>query len=271
MPALRLERLRMAFPGLDLPALDIPSLGLSPGEGLVLTGPSGCGKTTLVNILCGLERAQEGAVRWGDVELAKLSEAARDRWRAEQVGLVMQEFHLFPGLSALDNVLLPKRLRRLRLPAPAAAEAKRLLERVGISRPGQAGDTMSRGPRQRVACARALLGNPSILVADEPTASLDAEAGNAVANLILELATERGANLIVATHDKALEARLDRVVTLEAGRIVSRPRLGPQFLRASGPCGSAARGRPKASTSWSARRGAKRSWCFPPCSSSPHR
>lgn len=221
MPGLAVKNLRVAFSGLEAPALDIPSLRIAAGETLAVTGPSGCGKTTLVNILCGLERARHCAVAWGDTDLAKLSESARDRWRAGNVGLVMQEFHLFPGLSALDNVLLPKRLRAFRLPRETEREARSLLEQVGILRVAQGIETMSRGQMQRVAVARALLGGPAVVVADEPTASLDAAAGGAVADLLLDLAAKRGATLVVATHDRALIARLGRVLTLEAGRVAS--------------------------------------------------
>lgn len=221
MPDLVIEDLRVTFPGLERPALAISSLRIEAGERFAVTGPSGCGKTTLVNIVSGLERAGQGTVRWGGQDLARLSEAARDRWRAGHVGLVMQEFHLFPGLSALENVLLPKRVRKFRLPRETAGEAKALLERVGITRLGQAVETMSRGQMQRVAVARALLGSPSVLVADEPTASLDADTGIAVADLFLELAAERGITTIVATHDRALMARLDRVLVFESGRMIS--------------------------------------------------
>lgn len=237
MPDLQVKDLRVAFPGLERPALDVPLLRIPRGEKLAVNGPSGCGKTTLVNILCGLERVQKGAVDWGGIDLAGLSESDRDRWRAENVGLVMQEFHLFPGLSALENVLLPKRLRRLRLPQDVRQAAEMLLERVGITRTGQRIETMSRGQMQRVACARALLGGPSILLADEPTASLDMQASAAVADLILELAAERGATLIVATHDRALTARLDRVLALESGRVAADD--APRPIQATPPLGPA--------------------------------
>lgn len=220
MLPLAVEGLEVRFPGLDLPALDIPFLRLSPGEKAALTGPSGSGKTTLINILTGLERCAQGRVIWGETDLAGLSERRRDRWRAANVGLVMQDFHLFPGLSALENVLLPHRLSQFRLGDGFRERALALLERVGIERLGQSVETMSRGQMQRVAVARALVGRPGLLIADEPTASLDVEAGAAVADLILELAAECGSTLIVASHDHRLVDRLDRVLRLEAGRLV---------------------------------------------------
>ncbi len=217
---LSVANLEVRFPGLEHPALAIAHLALPPGAQVAVTGPSGCGKTTLLNILTGLERVHHGAVVWQGVDLARLAEGPRDRWRAAHVGLVMQDFHLFPGLSAYDNVVLPQRLSHLRLPAAAKAEALRLLDRVGIETPRQSVETMSRGQMQRVAVARALLARPAILVADEPTASLDGEAGAVVADLLVELAREVGATLIVASHDPRLVGRLERVLRLEDGRLV---------------------------------------------------
>lgn len=218
-PALALRDVEVRFPGLDRPALAIPALELGPGEHVALTGPSGSGKTTLVNILIGLERVTSGSVLWHGDDIAKLSEGARDRWRARNVGLVMQEFHLFPGLCALDNVLLPQRLSHFRLPAGMKEEALRLLARVGIERPRQRIETLSRGQMQRVAVARALIARPVLLVADEPTASLDDEAGAQVADLLLELAREANATLLVASHDARLIGRLPRRLRLNAGRL----------------------------------------------------
>ncbi|QJP14024.1 ABC transporter ATP-binding protein [Starkeya sp. ORNL1] len=219
MPALALRDLAVEFPGLGRPALAIPALDLASGEHVAVTGPSGSGKTTLINMLTGLDRVTRGRVIWQETDVARLSEGARDRWRAANVGLVMQEFHLFPGLSAVENVLLPQRLAHLRLPDGRKAEAARLLARVGIERATQSIETMSRGQMQRVAVARALIARPGIIVADEPTASLDAEAGAIVADLLVELAREVRANLIVASHDPRVLDRLGRVLRLDAGRI----------------------------------------------------
>ncbi|WP_152044780.1 ABC transporter ATP-binding protein [Aureimonas psammosilenae] len=217
MIPLHVDGLEVRYPGLDAPALLVPSLRLQAGERVAVTGASGSGKTTLLNMLTGLDRAAVGRIRWDGTDLGALSERARDRWRGEHVGLVMQDFHLFPGMSAIDNVVLPQRMQGRRADK---AEAARLLGRVGIARHAQGVETLSRGQMQRVAVARALAGRPGILVADEPTASLDEEAGAAVAELLLELAREAGATLIVATHDRRLVSRLDRVLALEGGRIL---------------------------------------------------
>ncbi|GLK73267.1 ATP-binding cassette domain-containing protein [Ancylobacter dichloromethanicus] len=220
MPGLDIRDLVVGFPGLERPALDIPELVIPSGAHVALTGPSGSGKTTFINIVTGLERAPTGRVAWGGTDIAGLGEGARDRWRAADVGLVMQEFHLFPGLSALENVLLPQRLATFRLPPSLRAEANRLLARVGIGRPGQKVETLSRGQMQRVAVARALVARPGIIVADEPTASLDADAGAAVAELLAALAREVGATLLVATHDDRLIAGMERLLRLESGRLM---------------------------------------------------
>ncbi|WP_294644705.1 ABC transporter ATP-binding protein [uncultured Aureimonas sp.] len=224
MPDLSVEALCVRFPGLEAPALEIASLDLPAGSRVALTGASGSGKTTFINAVTGLERVRAGSVRWGGTDLAALGEARRDRWRAAHVGLVMQDFHLFAGLSAIDNVLLPHRLSRALPLADVRETGERLLRRFGIERFGQRVETLSRGQMQRVAVARALAGRPAILVADEPTASLDAEAGRAVADLLLELGAETGFTLIVATHDPSLVSRMDRVLRLANGRLTDGAR-----------------------------------------------
>ncbi|MAM13173.1 MAG: ABC transporter [Rhizobiaceae bacterium] len=225
MLPLRLEDVAVAFPGLSAPVLAIPALDIAPGECVAITGPSGSGKSTFVNIITGLERLKTGHTRWGEIDLADLPEGRRDRWRGENIGLVMQDFHLFPGLSAYDNVLLPARLAhaadRSRLD-----RAKTLLETVGIARHAQKVETMSRGEMQRVAVARALLREPAIIVADEPTASLDSAAGAVVGELLLELARGLGSTLIIVSHDERLVAPMDRRISLLAGAIASDERKG---------------------------------------------
>lgn len=220
MIALKLEGIAVRFSGLAAPALDLPALRIGAGERVAIAGPSGSGKTTLAHVLTGLERPAKGRVRWGDVDITALSEARRDRWRAENVGLVMQDFHLFAGLSALDNVLLPARLRSVRLDRSLAKRAADLLARVGVPVARRGIETLSRGEMQRVALARALLRAPALLVADEPTASLDAEGGAVVAALLVDLAMADGATLIVVSHDERLLARMDRRIDIAAGRIV---------------------------------------------------
>lgn len=229
MPDLVVEALRVSFPGLAAPVLDIPALGIAAGERVAVTGPSGSGKSTFINMLTGLDRPTGGRILWGGTDLAGLGEGGRDRWRAAHVGLVMQDFHLFTGLDAFENVLLPARLGRMHVPAETKARARALLERVGLTRPDQSIETLSRGEMQRVAVARALLGRPGILIADEPTASLDAEAGATVASLLVDLARDAGATLIAVTHDERLAARTDRRIALKAGRIVADGPVSPDL------------------------------------------
>jgi len=219
---LAIEAVEVTFPGLATPALSIDNFRLEAGGHLAVTGASGSGKSTLVNILTGLERLNKGAVRWGGTDMASLSESRRDRWRGETVGLVMQDFHLFEGLSALDNILLPARLSRA-ANAQTVERARKLLQIVGLSRPEQKVETMSRGEMQRVAVARALVRKPAVIIADEPTASLDSESGAQVAELIVSLATREKSTLIVVSHDPALIGRFDSRIRLVGGRIASEP------------------------------------------------
>lgn len=220
MMTLEISDLRLSFPGLGSPVLAIDHLKLEAGGHLAITGASGSGKSSFVNMVTGLMRPDSGRVAWRGVDITGFSSSKLDRWRGLNVGLVMQDFHLFAGLSALDNVLLPARLAGVG-GGDCRARALELLSRVSLGRPGQKVETMSRGEMQRVAVARALLRRPGILVADEPTASLDPEAGAAVGQLIVELAVDEGATLIVVSHDERLTERLDRRIRLTAGRIVT--------------------------------------------------
>jgi putative ABC transport system ATP-binding protein len=188
MLSLDIENLTVAFPGLSSPALAIARLSIDAGSRVAITGASGSGKSTFVNIVAGLERTRQGRIRWNGEDIASFSESRRDRFRAANIGLVMQEFHLFPGLSALENVLLPARLAGAAT-ADVIERGHALLGTVGLSRAGQKIETMSRGEMQRVAIGRALLRKPGVIIADEPTASLDAKAArrSAISSSILPL------------------------------------------------------------------------------------
>lgn len=220
-PALTVEHLQIAFPGIGL-VVTIPHLTLPPGSAVAIEGPSGAGKTSLLHALAGLERPASGEVRWGEVALWSLPSPARDRWRRRALGLVFQDIHLIEGFSALDNVCLPLLFERLRVPAEARAHARALLDQLGVdaTRPIA---VMSRGERQRVALARALLPRPSLLLADEPTASLDRASAAEVAGLLLEAATATGATLIVASHDPVLLDRMPRRLALASGALTEMP------------------------------------------------
>jgi putative ABC transport system ATP-binding protein len=210
--------------------LDIRELQIDGGAQVAICGPSGSGKTTLVNLLAGIERPQRGIIRWGEVEVTALGERVADLWRRETVGLVFQQFHLFAGLTALENVLLPLRFDHWSIPAKARARALQLLDRVCVRPHGNVA-TLSRGELQRVAVARAMLRKPAIVLADEPTASLDRATADAIADLLCAMCRTVSATLVVATHDPQLAGRLDRTFDIADGglrpqpKAVTRPRL----------------------------------------------
>ena len=197
--------------------LDVPAMDIAGGAQVAICGPSGSGKTTLLNVLAGIERAQRGTVHWGAVDVGAMSSGAADRWRRETLGLVFQQFHLFPGMSALDNVLLPLRFDRFAVASADAERARELLDRVGVADHARV-ERLSRGEMQRVAVARSLVKSPAIVLADEPTASLDRDTAGLVADLLCRLCREQHATLVVVTHDAALAERLDRQFALGAPR-----------------------------------------------------
>ncbi|KAA0968481.1 ATP-binding cassette domain-containing protein [Aureimonas fodinaquatilis] len=216
MLGLEIDGLEMRFAGMNAPALSVRHLAIAPGSRVAITGPSGSGKSTFVNAITGLERVVHGTVRWNECNLATLPERKRDQWRGANIGLVMQEFHLFPGLSAMENVLLPARLAGV-MSGGLKETALGLLSKVRINRPSQLANGLSRGEMQRVAVARALLRKPGVVVADEPTASLDSESGTLVADLLLELTAINGTTLIAVSHDDRLVQRLDRHLRIQDG------------------------------------------------------
>jgi putative ABC transport system ATP-binding protein len=201
-----------------LRVLDIPALDLAQGAHVAVTGPSGCGKTTFLHVLAGLERPTSGDVIWLSQSLYEMSESARDRWRARNVGIVFQEPGLFHELTALENVLVPTWLQNLWVEARLKHHARHLLLRVGV-RPEAMGFALSRGEAQRVGLVRAVIRQPPILLADEPTASLDAANGFAVRDLLLELTREYGATLIVTTHDENVAAAMAQRYEIRDARL----------------------------------------------------
>ena len=185
---------------------------------LAIVGPSGSGKTTLLGLIAGLDRPAAGSVVIDGVPLSGRSEDQLARLRREKIGMVFQSFHLIPTMTALENVQIPLELQGRR---DAAAEAARLLDVVGLSERGHHYPVqLSGGEQQRVAVARAYAGRPSLLLADEPTGNLDSKSGTRVLDLLLRLQREEGSTLILVTHDPAVAARADRIVTLRDGKIV---------------------------------------------------
>jgi putative ABC transport system ATP-binding protein len=221
--ALTLSAVRVMFGqgSANVLALTAPTLVVKQGELLGISGPSGSGKTTLLHVLAGLLKPTAGSVRWGEDELTRMGENARDRWRRQHVGFVFQDFHLVPELTARDNVLLPLWFERARAPTDAVARATLLLEQVGIPDPQRRAAVLSRGEQQRVAIARALLQRPGVILADEPTASLDAASGDIVAELLVRSAGEVGATLVLVSHDPALLARMEVVHRMEQGTLIA--------------------------------------------------
>ena len=200
--------------------LDRINLELEDREMVALVGPSGCGKTTLLSIIGGLDSAFEGDVRVLGHALAELSDDARADLRAHRIGFVFQAFHLLDHLSALENVEVPRWLGSSSRDGRACACAA--LERVGLGahRDAQV-PSLSGGERQRVAIARAVVNRPRLLLADEPTGNLDEQTGLEIFELFDRIREDDGCAIVVATHDERLAGRADRVLRLEAGRLVS--------------------------------------------------
>ena len=196
-PMVEVEALRHGHGDRDV--LDIPAWRIDAGESCLVAGPSGSGKSTLLHLLAGLATPRAGSVRVAGRDLAALSPAARDRFRGRSVGLVLQSFHLLDTLSVLDNVRLARHLAGLR---EDRGRCREVLEDLGVAELAQARpSTLSHGQAQRVALARAVVNRPAVILADEPTSSLDDESCERVAALIEAEAARQGATLVVATHD----------------------------------------------------------------------
>jgi putative ABC transport system ATP-binding protein len=215
---------RFAWPSRDSFRLGVDDFKLSEGERLLLIGPSGSGKSTFLSLLAGIITPQEGSIRVLGTDLARLGGAARDRFRGEHFGIIFQMFNLLPYGSILDNVLLPlsfsaERRRRATAKGSAEAEAARLLHKLGIE-PAlmfkASAASLSVGQQQRVAAARALIGSPPIVIADEPTSSLDSNRRMAFLDLLFSIVGEAGGTLVMVSHDEALAPRFGRVVRLES-------------------------------------------------------
>ena len=207
--------------GRTLPVLRDLELSVETGEMIAIVGTSGVGKSTLLQLLGGLDRAQEGRIHAGGVELTALDDDALVSFRNRNVGFVFQLHHLLPEFSALENVEMPMRIAR-RPPAEARARAAALLAEVGLGdrldhRPGM----LSGGEQQRVAMARALVMRPALLLADEPTGDLDENTGAAIHGLLRDMHRTYGLTSMVATHNERLAAVCDRVLRLAGGRLTA--------------------------------------------------
>lgn len=218
-PAVTLKgiQLKLASAAGEVNILRGLDLEVAAGEAVGLVGPSGSGKTSLLMLIAGLERATGGELRVAGTDITALSEDALARFRGRHIGIVFQNFHLVPTMTALENVALPLEFAGAR---DAMQRARTQLEAVGLEHrllhyPGQ----LSGGEQQRVALARAFAVEPSILLADEPTGNLDGATGRLVMDVLFEMRRRLGTTLILVTHEDALAARCERIVRMRDGRI----------------------------------------------------
>ncbi|PKL96237.1 MAG: methionine ABC transporter ATP-binding protein [Gammaproteobacteria bacterium HGW-Gammaproteobacteria-8] len=223
-PALEIVDLSHAWPDVTDPVLHGLSLTIDAGEHVFLAGPSGSGKSTLLSLIGGLIQAEHGSLRIAGCELAPLSRTARDRFRADHVGVIFQQFNLLPWLDAVANVRLgchfsaQRRGRAIELDGSLDAAAARLLDAMQLPRQrwSQRAGALSVGEQQRVAAARALIGGPTLLLADEPSSALDSDRRDAFLELLFAEAGRAGAAILFVSHDRALQGRFDRALELTA-------------------------------------------------------
>jgi len=218
-----IQQLEFAWPG-SAPVVQLEQLQLQPGEHLFIQGPSGSGKSTLLNLIGGVLTGFSGEIKLDGQSLAKLSARQRDRFRADNMGVLFQQFNLLPYLNLVDNVCLPCTLSKQRRAAAVERsgsvknEAKRLLERLQLP-PEQYQNRsvaqLSIGQQQRVAAARALMGAPTLLIADEPTSALDAQARDVFMQLLLEELQQGATTLLLVSHDATLAGYFSRTLSLE--------------------------------------------------------
>ena len=219
MISVRALSMRLASGGREVTVLADVSLDVPAGQFLAIAGPSGSGKSTLLGLIAGLDQPTAGRIEVAGVDVTALDEDGLARFRRDHVGYVFQSFHLLPTLTAQENVAVPLELAG---EAGAAARAAALLAEVGLAeRAHHYPVQLSGGEQQRVAVARAMARRPALLLADEPTGNLDSATGKQIIELLVGMNRRLGSTLVLVTHDAALAAHADRVVTLRDGRIVS--------------------------------------------------
>lgn len=218
-PILQLNNVHFRWPGRAAFSIAIREFSVLTGERVLLLGESGSGKSTLLSLICGTVLAQKGQVLVSDTDLSDLPAAKRDRFRAEHIGMIFQQFNLLPFGSVLDNILLPLRFapdRRARV-GNMRSEAQELCVSLGL--PADVllvkAATLSVGQQQRVAVARAMIGRPPVIIADEPTSALDADSQTTFLDLLFEQAKAHGTTLLMVSHDPRLADRFDRVVQMQ--------------------------------------------------------
>ena len=213
---------QVSSPEGTLTILSDVSFAIDKGDSVAIVGASGAGKSTLLGLLAGLDLPTQGEVLLDGVDLTKLDEDGRAAVRAASVGFVFQSFHLVPSLNALENVMLPLELAGKDEPRKVARE---ILDQVGLGeRWSHYPSQLSGGEKQRDAIARAFATEPAVLFADEPTGNLDSATGGHIVDLMFELNRDSSTTLILVTHDKSLAARCDRVLGLDAGRLITDER-----------------------------------------------
>lgn len=225
-PLIELESVTKSYPaadgGVPLVILRDASLAVLRGESVAILGPSGSGKSTILNLLGGLDRPDRGQVRFDGRDLVTLSEPDLARFRNRSVGFVFQQHHLLPHASVLENVLIPAFAAASSVTDSTRARARTLLARVGLQdRMDQLPGRLSGGERQRAALVRALINEPAVVLADEPTGALDRTNAAEVARLLVELNRETGVTLLVVTHSVELAANCSRRIELRDGRLVT--------------------------------------------------
>jgi putative ABC transport system ATP-binding protein len=231
-PLIDLRDLVFAWPG-QAPLLDIPALRLERGEALFLKGPSGSGKTTLLGLLGGVNRPGQGSIRLLGQDLASLGQGERDRFRVDHTGYIFQQFNLLPFLSVRENVELPCRFSKTRAARASQRHgsidqaAVQLLAHLGLNDPellARRAGSLSIGQQQRVAAARALIGQPELVIADEPTSALDADTRETFIRLLFDECRAAGASLLFVSHDQSLAPLFDRHLSLADLNRAAKPR-----------------------------------------------
>lgn len=218
--ALILDQVEFHWSGRAAFGLTVPDFRIGQGERVLLLGESGSGKSTLLSLICGINAPEQGSIRVDGTELMDMGPAARDRFRAEKIGIVFQQFNLLPYASPMDNILLPLRFapgRRGRV-GQAQDAALALTDALGLARSVMncpTADRLSVGQQQRVAVARALIGAPSLIVADEPTSALDAGSQATFLDLLFAQCANAGSTLLMVSHDERLGPRFDRSIRIE--------------------------------------------------------
>ena len=226
---IRIANLAFRWPGAGQFSLDIPRFNIAKGERIFIYGPSGSGKSTMLGLLGGVLVPQRGTIDVLGTDLTRLTATARDRFRADHVGFLFQQFNLVPYLSVIDNVLLPCRFSLRRCNKATAGgrslreEAARLLSDLDLDAQlrNREVTTLSVGQQQRVAAARALIGHPDIVIADEPTSALDAERQTAFLGLLQRECVDEGATLLFVSHDRRLSTSFTREIDLRSINIAA--------------------------------------------------